>query len=703
LFKDRIDRCFLLAVLAGALIYVGLGWSPSSYGVVLGKIQASEAGPVAGTARDIRGDEWSVVTPYLQAAVRNGFRRFNETSFYREDMRNFYAMPLQDWGLAYKPQFWAFFVLPPAVAFSLYHALWMAAFLVGYELLFRELGAAPWMAVALALLVFFSGFTQFWWTIYGPSLTGFAWILVIALRPMRWWIKALVCAWAFPVWVMALVYPTLLLTLGWCGLILIVAMRPRLLRSYGDVAAVVAGAVVGAVVVYGYYTDVIPVMRNTVYPGRRVALAGTAHIVAVMSQVFPFAGFRLGDYENLVGPNICEISAVGTFLPLLTLCLTRWREAWAVRRPLLILLAGLAAITLWEIAPVPGWIGGALLWNTGPAARWLFASGLLMLVGCLLIWREGLVSFTPARIVGFLLLGPVVSLGLKVLLLMRQAGSIDMTEDLVACGVLLVCGVAACSVPGTMRARVLLIGITVVNIYGFGRFNPLQPARPIFQVPETDVVRELRKEGDVLVSPPVLGTTHFGAALNGLGFRSVDHVLMAPQLAFFRHFFPAMEQGKFEWIFNRYATVHASARALPAATMLDTIEIPMEVFVPVRNRRRALVGAPDRAACSMAAAGGVDRVMTQGGRLVIEGWASWIGESGEQGIRVLSARTVKASLATITRADVAEWMSDYGRVKAGFRLQVWSEDGKAVKSDDVVLVAVGTPEGERRLACCGCR
>jgi hypothetical protein len=119
--------------------------------------------------------------------------------------------------------------------------------------------------------------------------------------------------------------------------------------------------------------------------------------------------------------------------------------------------------------------------------------------------------------------------------------------------------------------------------------------------------------------------------------------------------------------------------------------------------RQALVGAPDRGACSLAAAGGVDRVLTQGGRLVIEGWSPWIGESGEQGIRVLSARAVKASLATITRPDVAEWMSDYGRVKAGFRLQVWSEDGKAVKSDDVVLVAVGTAEGERRLACCGCR
>ena len=126
----------------------GIGWSPSSYGVVLETLGAPEGGPIAGASRDIRGDEWSVATPYLQAAVRNRFLRFNETSFYHEDLRNFYALPLKDWGLAFKPQFWAFFVLAPARAYSIYHALWMVAFLAGYQLLFRRLGMSSWLAAA---------------------------------------------------------------------------------------------------------------------------------------------------------------------------------------------------------------------------------------------------------------------------------------------------------------------------------------------------------------------------------------------------------------------------------------------------------------------------------------------------------------------------------------------------------------------------
>lgn len=683
----------MLAVLAGALVYAALGWSPSSYGVVLEKLQASDAGPVAGAPRDIRGDEWSVITPYFQAAVRNRFQRFNATSFYGEDMRNFYALPLKDWGLAFKPQFWAFFVLPPATAFSIYHVLWMAAFLIGYELLLRELGASSWIAVWFAVMLFFTGFTQFWWTVYGPSLAGFAWILLIVLRPMRWWVKALISAWAFPVWVMGLVYPTLLLTLAWCGLILIAALRPSLLRSYRDLAAVATGAAIGAVVVYLYYADVIPLMRNTVYPGRRVARAGTAHLVAVASQVFPFLGFNLGDYENLVGPNICEISAVGTFLPLLTLCLTRWREARALLRPLAIILGGLAAITLWQIAPVPGWIGSALLWNTGPAARWLFTSGLLLTMACFLVWREGMLTVTPVRVIAFVVAGPLLSLALKAVLLLHQSGAVEMNVDLVLCGIAVSTGVAACLVPNAMRVPLLLTGIAVVNVIGFGRFNPLQPSKPIFEVPRTEVLRS---------NTAVFETTHYGAVLNGLGLPSVDHVLMAPQMAFFRKYFPAMDAGRFNWVFNRYATVHASARALPAATLLDTIEMPAEVFVPIRNVRHVEVSAPDQQACAVPSAGAVDRVTRQGDQLLIEGWAPWSGESEGQGIRVLSARPLQGSVATLTRPDVAEWVSDYGRVKAGFRLQLSGKDGKALSSSDVVLIAVGTPEGERRLACCGC-
>src|SRR5580698_3390670 len=200
---NRITRWFLAAVALVGLVYVCFELTPSSYGVFLESIQADDAAPIFGIGRPIRSDEWSIATPLFQAAVRNRFKRVNETSFYHEDLRNFIALPLKDWSLIFKPQLWAFFALPPALAFSIYYTLFMCAFLAGFHLLFRELGMPAWLAAAASILVYFSGFTQFWWTTFCPLLGGLPWILLIVLRPMAWWKKVLLCAWAFPALVLS--------------------------------------------------------------------------------------------------------------------------------------------------------------------------------------------------------------------------------------------------------------------------------------------------------------------------------------------------------------------------------------------------------------------------------------------------------------------------------------------------------------------
>jgi hypothetical protein len=429
---DLVTRWFLSAVLLAGFIYVCFGWTPSSYGSLLDQLQAPQAGPVAGSPRGIRSDEWAVATPYFQAAVRNRFRRVNDSSFYHEDLRNFYALPLADWSLVFKPELWAFFVFPPATAFSIYFALFMCGFLAGYYLLFRRLGIPNLLAAAASVMMFFSGFTQFWWTTYGPLIAALPWILLIVFQPIRWWRKALLCAWAFPAFVLSHAYPTLLLTFVWCALLLILAVRPSLLRSPGEIAAISLGVLVAAAVVYTYYVEVIPIMRNTVYPGHRVGVPGTTSIAAVISQVFPFFAFRLADYQNLTGPNICEIGVVSSFLPLLTLCLMRYRSLrnhLNILKTLLILLGAFIAITLWEVAPVPEWIGRMLLWNTGPAQRWLFTSGLLLTLASLLIWSNRLISLHPVRITLFFLAGPVASLFLKIAWLMHKASATSSSAD----------------------------------------------------------------------------------------------------------------------------------------------------------------------------------------------------------------------------------------------------------------------------------
>jgi hypothetical protein len=706
----QIKLWFPGAVALVALIYICFDLTPSSYGVFLEAIQAPDAGPVFGTSRPIRSDEWSVDTPLMQAAVRNRFQRVNETSFYREDLRSFVALPLKDWSLVFKPQLWAFFLLPPSTAFSIYWAFFMCAFLIGYFLLFRDLGAPDWFSAAAAVIVYFSGFTQFWWTTVGPMLACLPWVLLIILRPMPWWRKALLCVWAFPTLVFGYAYPVPLITLGWGALIVILAFRPQVLRSPGTIAAIAAGAFALVVVLFLYYGDTISIISNTIYPGLRRSHAGGTSILAVVSELFPFLSFRLGDYQHLDGENICEIGTVGSFLPLLTLCLMDYRslrEHPAVRRTLLVLLAGFIAITLWEIAPLPDRIGRILIWNRGASERWLFISGLLLTLAALAIWSNKLISVSPFRMNIFVVVGPVASIFLKVAWLMHKGESFDVAfgecrRDVLLCMLAIAAGVAAWYTPTTGRAVLLLFTLAFMNVYAFGRFNPLQPAGPIFDVPETDIVHALRERAAASPGGALIDRQSSGATLNGLGLRSASHFLVAPQLAIFRSYFPAMDEKRFNQIFNRIGHVQVASIPRPNVLRPDVIEVPIEAFRPVRNARRVLTGPSQPGICAQPTGGGIDHVSAQGTWLTIDGWAPWKTELDEQGLRVLSSRSLSGSLLTVQRPDLAERFQDYDFVKSGFRLQISSGDGKPLRPEELVLIAVGTAQGEVRLGCCGC-
>jgi len=153
----------LLLLVCGA-VYVGQYWSPSSYGIVLGQLGVTNSGLVFGEPRADRSDEWAVVTPLTQATVNNGLKRINTTSFYQEDLRINYGLPIADWGMIFKPTMWGYLFLEPARAYSFHWFAVFALFLTGYALLFSKLGLGRNVSLLLAISLYFTGFTQFWWS-----------------------------------------------------------------------------------------------------------------------------------------------------------------------------------------------------------------------------------------------------------------------------------------------------------------------------------------------------------------------------------------------------------------------------------------------------------------------------------------------------------------------------------------------------------
>ncbi len=702
--SDRITRAYRLTLLIAGLLYTTLSLTPSSYGIVLAQLGAPNAAPLWGEPRPIRSDEWGWGTPYVQAAVNNHFERINHTSFYREDLRNINALPLKDWGLLFKPQFWLFFVAPPTIAFSAYWALMMCGFLAGYHLLFRELGADSFWAVCASLALYFCGFTQFWWTTVGPLLVILPWVAWIVLKPLRPLVKTALLAWTVPVWVIAWLYPPLIISSALGIVVLAVAVRRNLLTSIREAAAISAGTLIAAAVVYGYYADLIPVMLHTVYPGHRYSPSGTVPLSMWASQFFPFLTFTLRDYRNLVWPNICETATAGSYLPLLTVCVLRYdalrdRRYWPLLLKLLPLLGVFALITLWQIAPAPNWIGHVLMWDIAVAHRLMYLSGLLLVVACLLLWREDLISVTPGRAALFVLLGPVASWIAKEQLF--HVAPADCRFDLALCGAAAVAAAALVWIPDRARRGTILATVALLNIAAFARFNPVQPAGPIFHVPETQVIRSLRRQaaetpGGYLVTPG-----YFGSILNGLGFRSVSHFLVSPQLGIFRRYFPSMKAEEFNTVFNRHAHIQLTEEPVPYSPQDDVIRVPRWAFEPVRNSRRIVVEKPSAAACSGKPGGAVDSIVVQGNQIVIAGWAPWIGEAASQQILVLSGRPIEARISTIERPDVVEALRNYGLGKSGFRVVLSSADRRPVLAEALSLLAEGTIDGATVLH--GCR
>lgn len=614
---------FSIAVLLAGILYMAFAWTPSSYGVALTALGLPDEGLVVGVPRPVRSDEWMVWTPYVQIAVENGFQRHDALSIYGEDLRNFNGLPLLDWALPFKPQFWGFFVADPAYAFSFSHAIFIVLFLIGYHRLLLGFGFARSWSAAGSLLLFFTSYAQFWWTTTGPLLAVFPWILLAIMGSHPWLMRGpvrfAVLAWLAPVWLLSHLYPPVVIPLAFAGGLLLLAFRPGVLAPRILLPSL-AGAAVGLGLVYLYLAEPIQVMAGTVYPGARSMGGGIMPLPLYLAQFFPFLASN-DLYQDLLNLNICEVATGGSYLSLLTvvfldhqrLAAILWsggasarQLVWRVGLP----LAGFVLLSVWMIVPVPDTYGKFLLWNKVPGTRMVFAAGLLLLVVAFTLMREAGVRLTGGRFA--VVLGSVLVAWLAMKNGLEVAGGLRRNRlDLLVLPlialVLLVAwwtsrraarrtvgldmGVAAGPTPGAALA--LILCALVSNAVGFGRFNPIQSAVPIFHHPKTPALAALDAQAAQHPEGWVVSPNHLpGALLPGLGYRTPAHVLIAPALGFFRPYFPELDAETFNQIFNRYAHIQMAADiTAPFSPQADVIRVPWERFTGPRLAPPAASGS----------------------------------------------------------------------------------------------------------------
>lgn len=571
----------LATVLCGLIYVAGFTWSPSSYGIALQQIGVLNAGPDIGQPRPIRSDEWAVVTPLTQVAVRNGFERINRSSLYEEDLRINYGIPLADWGLLFKPTLWGFFVFDPAYAYSLHWFAIMAMFLAGHALLFARLGIAPLAAGLLSVTLYFTGFAQFWWNEKGPVLAFFPWVMLTLLSrrlPTAW--QLLLFYWLSASWLITNLYPPVQVSLAFVGALLVLGWQPQRGRAAQWLATVALTAVASAATVALYLKDYLVTTAATVYPGSRSAVGGAVPWQEAVSYLFPFSTFD-GRYDSVIGNNICEVGTGATALTLLVACFLdyralspNWRGADPVQRMRGCLLgSGILLMAAWMLVPLPSWAGYPFLWNHAPGERMEHAFGLLLAVALtLLAQRVGLV-WSSRRLL--LCVGLVLG-GWAALKLPVSKGVFALNDLVLLASLPLLWLWRRARLNGTAA---LLAVSALAGLLALWGFNPLQSARPIFAQHDTPVLRELTRQQSANEGVLAQGGL-FGAVQNGLGFRSVAHVTAMPALGFWRKKFPDMPEQSFMDVFNRYSHIVPAEGNEPRVLHPDRIAVPLSMFNP---------------------------------------------------------------------------------------------------------------------------
>jgi hypothetical protein len=162
-----------------------------------------------------------------------------------------------------------------------------------------------------------------------------------------------------------------------------------------------------------------------------------------------------------------------------------------------------------------------------------------------------------------------------------------------------------------------------------------------------------------------------GAWPNALGYASVSHVLYAPQLDWFRRFFPELPESDIQQLFNRTLYTVLSGRTQPTLIGAAEVWVPIDVFdpplIPVTIGGEGPGNAPQDGAIESLSAfveNGVNHVL-------MAGWAPMDGSDPASALRVLTRLPVKSAIAYPSlRGAVSLARDDPGLTLSGFEIRL---------------------------------
>jgi len=634
------------AVLLGLLVLVGLNLNGSS-------ISALEPGGahgpsvLAGQARAVRGDEFLLATPLAVSAARQGFPDRQWTGLVdAPQLALAHGAPTGQWLEVFKPQDWGYLGLGATRGLAWHWWFPYAISLVGLFVLLTAIGTRTRLAAVLAVLGTVTPYNA-WWSAPSPALfVGFAALTATcALRALRarWaggsLVWGLLGGLAGAAFALAL-YPPWQVSLGLL-LVGLIAGQIRDLRAGGRrVAAAAVGFAVTAIPPVATWlignADAITATAQTIYPGQRRSDGGGLPLAwlldAPLNPLLSGAtGLTMRATADQPAANFSETSASWLPLPVLGLTVallavvslrgrrdrsgpsTTIRVQGAGRTAaqtgggtMVGLVAAMAVLLVWSLAPVPAALGRVLLLDRAPAGRMPLALGL----GAVLLLAIGATHLPDARRGWGVAARRAETLGW----LLAVAGTIALTAYSAAnlpwdtsvlpwATVLLLATGFAVGFGLIASGRWQLagaIGLTVLATASFALVNPLNHGLgPLADNGLTVAMRRIaRAEPGVKVE--VYGTTLTIALVRAGGVQSLSGTTPYPDVDLMSSLLPGRRA-----VWNNYATYLWVAEPVTAAPRIEAVRgttrqlylAPCSGQALALGARYAVSEAPQTAGC----------------------------------------------------------------------------------------------------------
>ncbi len=571
-------RAFAASVIASFALLVAAGWSGSSLPLLLERAQILEhdGAPYLGQARDVRRDEWLIVTPLAmsQRVSPEPFASVNTLhGVYGQNMNvvGMSGAPTRTLAEVAKPASWGFLVLDLKRALAWYWWLpFFACFLALWALL-RSWFALDWRhAAVLASLVPGSAYAVGWsgWPAYVsffPILA--AWAATGAMRAQRAWQAAVLggmLGWAAAGFVLVL-YPGWQIPLAWLMGLLTLAhgwqMRRQLQFGVGQLLALIVAAAVGALLLGAWWrdaADAIAALGNTVYPGQRsMELGGYVEPWHLSKGIANLVTLYESSQWSIPSDAAGHVYLLLPLAVASVVCLCVTRAAWSM---VLVLWLVVAFVLVHMFVGIPAWLARATLWGNVPAFRLDVVLGLAQVL--LLAWvmecAPQLRQWADGSRARTVLLQALACTTATVVAWVHWRAlammPVPMQQWLTPAVLVLILAASAWLAWLLVRGRVVLaVGVTAAWTLAVSfPFNPLQQApKDIQLVPGLRTALQSSAAGERPSAPrvAVVNNDVWMGALPIAGVRVVNSVFYDPPLRFWRDLDPS---GAFKPIYNRY-------------------------------------------------------------------------------------------------------------------------------------------------------